>query len=79
MENVQESTCLNGKNSADTVAMNEKTPFYWSFALTVEELVSIWKKISTYIYIYIYIYSEVKAQFLASTPIPAALPQLMIG
>lgn len=75
MENVQESTCLNGKNSADTVAMNEKTPFYWSFALTVEELVSIWKKISTYIYIY----SEVKAQFLASTPIPAALPQLMIG
>lgn len=74
MENVQESTCLNGKNSADTVAMYEKTPFYWSFALTVGELVSIWKK-----NIYIYIYSEVKAQFLASTPIPAALPQLMIG
>mgnify|MGYP006963848150 CR=1 FL=1 len=74
MENVQESTCLNGKNSADTVAMYEKTPFYWSFALTVEELVSIWKKKN----IYIYIYSEVKAQFLASTPIPAALPRLMI-
>ena len=28
LENVQESTCLNGKNSADTVAMNEKTPVY---------------------------------------------------
>lgn len=75
MENVQESTCLNGKNSADTVAMYEKTPFYWSFALTVEELVSIWKKK----YLHIYIYSEVKSQFLASTPILAALSQLMIG